>query len=235
VRTCYNPILVDDLRAGRTSQSTGTAMVKEIHAGGTGEVRGYSVMIKTRADSGSNGEGWLFFETFDLTGGPPTTVAGSACARTATRRAPTTSSPRSVRSSAASARPCAECDPEAPFVGCACAWLERVCKVLGVGTIHLMDRSRRTTTRARAGLGTTPNRKGIALTVSTEGRLEAKAIHWLAARLPACDAIARTASESLERRLTPRERAQRRLHFLVCGLCSRYEERIRMLRKTVRD
>jgi hypothetical protein len=71
--------------------------------------------------------------------------------------------------------------------------------------------------------------------VSTEGELKTKAIHWLAARLPPCDAIARTVSESLERRLTPRERVQRRLHFLVCDLCSRYEHQIRMLRKTVRE
>jgi hypothetical protein len=69
VRTYYNPILVDDLRAGRTTWSRGAAMVKELYASGKDEVRGYSVMIKTRADSGPNGEGWLFFETFNLTGG----------------------------------------------------------------------------------------------------------------------------------------------------------------------
>ena len=81
----------------------------------------------------------------------------------------------------------------------------------------------------------TPGREGIALTVSTEGGLKAKAIYWLAARLPSCHAVARTVSESLERRLTPLERVQRGLHFLVCDWCSRYEKQIRTLRKAVRE
>jgi hypothetical protein len=69
VRTYYNPILVDDLRAGRTVWSKGAAMVKELYTSDASAVRGYAVMIKVTAESGQNGEGWLFYETFDVTGG----------------------------------------------------------------------------------------------------------------------------------------------------------------------
>jgi hypothetical protein len=69
VRTYYNEILAGDLRAGHTTWSRGAAMVKELYGSSTDEVRGFSVMIKAAADSGPNGEGWLFYETFDLTGG----------------------------------------------------------------------------------------------------------------------------------------------------------------------
>jgi hypothetical protein len=69
VLTYYNPILVDDLAAGRTVWSKGAAMVKELYLGGTETVLGYSVMIKTSAESGREAEGWVFYETFDINAG----------------------------------------------------------------------------------------------------------------------------------------------------------------------
>lgn len=69
VRTYYNPILVEDLRAGRTEWSQGAAMVKELYLTGTEEVRGYAVMYKVKKETGSRGEGWLFYETFDASAG----------------------------------------------------------------------------------------------------------------------------------------------------------------------
>jgi len=66
VRTWYDPVLVEDLRAGRTTFRKGAAMVKELH-GGNGELAGWAVMRKVRPRSGTGG-GWLFFETFDPTG-----------------------------------------------------------------------------------------------------------------------------------------------------------------------
>jgi hypothetical protein len=69
VRTYFNPILVDDLRAGRTIWSKGAAMVKELYFSGTEDVLGYAVMIKVDEETGADGEGWLFYETFDTTGG----------------------------------------------------------------------------------------------------------------------------------------------------------------------
>jgi len=65
VRTWLNPILVDDLRAGRTTFRKGAAMVKELYFDGQEEVVGFSVMRKVRRRSGKRGKGWYFFETFD--------------------------------------------------------------------------------------------------------------------------------------------------------------------------
>jgi hypothetical protein len=66
VRTFYSPTLVEDLRAGRAPFRKGAAMVKELYFGGT-EVVGWAVMRKLRAQSGSRGRGWLFYETLDGT------------------------------------------------------------------------------------------------------------------------------------------------------------------------
>jgi hypothetical protein len=60
VRTHYNPILVDDLRAGRTTFRKGAAMVKELYFDNVDRLIGYSVMIKVRQRSGASGRGWLF-------------------------------------------------------------------------------------------------------------------------------------------------------------------------------
>src|ERR1051326_430921 len=62
VRTYYDPILVEDLRAGRTAFRRGAAMVKELYFDGIDRPRGYSVMIKVRRRSGTSGRGWLFYE-----------------------------------------------------------------------------------------------------------------------------------------------------------------------------
>ena len=64
VRTWLNPILVEDLRAGRTTFRKGAAMVKELYFNGD-RVAGFSVMRKVRARSGRRGRGWYFFETFN--------------------------------------------------------------------------------------------------------------------------------------------------------------------------
>ena len=67
VRTWYDPILADDLRAGRTVFHRGAAMVKELYFGGAEQVIGWSVMTKVRRRSGRVGRGWLFYETLDGT------------------------------------------------------------------------------------------------------------------------------------------------------------------------
>lgn len=67
VRTYYNPILAEDLRAGRTTFRKGAAMVKELYFDAVTDVLGYSVMIKVRPRSGPSGRGWLFYETLDGT------------------------------------------------------------------------------------------------------------------------------------------------------------------------
>lgn len=67
VRTFYNPILVEDLRAKRPSWRVGAAMVKELYFSGQSQVIGFSVMVKLDENSGPKGEGWLFYETFSGT------------------------------------------------------------------------------------------------------------------------------------------------------------------------
>jgi hypothetical protein len=69
VRTYYNPILVEDLRAGRTVFSKKAAMVKELYGSSGEQVIGYAVMRKVRRRSGGAGRGWLFYETFDVATG----------------------------------------------------------------------------------------------------------------------------------------------------------------------
>jgi hypothetical protein len=66
VRTWYNPVLTEDLLAGRSAFRKGAAMVKELYLRGPDEPpAGFSVMRKLRTRSGSGGRGWLFYETFD--------------------------------------------------------------------------------------------------------------------------------------------------------------------------
>jgi hypothetical protein len=67
VRTYYNPILVEDLQAGRIKFRKGAAMVKELYFDDLQRPQGYSVMIKVRRRSGATGHGWLFYETLDGT------------------------------------------------------------------------------------------------------------------------------------------------------------------------
>lgn len=64
VRTWLNSILVEDLRARRTTFHRGAAMVKELYFDGD-QLVGFSVMRKVRKRSGRRGQGWYFFETFD--------------------------------------------------------------------------------------------------------------------------------------------------------------------------
>lgn len=67
VRTFFNTILSEDLRAGRTSFRKGAAMVKELYFGSTDTVRGYAVMVKVKKKAGASGQGWLFMESFNGT------------------------------------------------------------------------------------------------------------------------------------------------------------------------
>jgi hypothetical protein len=65
VRIFYNPILVENLRAGKKTWDVGAAMVKELYLGSTTQVSGYSVMIKVDEQSGNDGSGWVYYESFN--------------------------------------------------------------------------------------------------------------------------------------------------------------------------
>jgi len=76
VRTYYNTILTDDLRAGRNTFRRGAAMVKELYFDNEDRPIGYSVMIKVRPRSGIRGRGWFFYETLDGTNRAPSSGRG---------------------------------------------------------------------------------------------------------------------------------------------------------------
>jgi hypothetical protein len=54
---------------------------------------------------------------------------------------------------------------------------------------------------------------------------------WLFHRLPACQEVTRLVSESMDRRLTMRERIGVQLHLWVCAWCRRYDRQLQFLRR----
>jgi len=57
---------------------------------------------------------------------------------------------------------------------------------------------------------------------------------WLLRRLPTCKQTVKMMSESLERRLTLRERINVKLHLWICLWCVWYIEHLQLLRTTIR-
>ena len=61
------------------------------------------------------------------------------------------------------------------------------------------------------------------------------ALRWLLLhRLPTCKATVQVMSESLERRLTLRERVSLKLHLWVCAWCAWYLEHLQFMRAALR-
>lgn len=58
---------------------------------------------------------------------------------------------------------------------------------------------------------------------------------WLLRRLPTCKQTVKTMSESMERRLTLRERINVKLHLWICLWCVWYIEQLQLLRTTIRS
>lgn len=58
--------------------------------------------------------------------------------------------------------------------------------------------------------------------------------YWLLRRLPTCKQTVKMMSESLERRLTLRERINVKLHLWICLWCVWYIEHMQLLRTTIR-
>jgi hypothetical protein len=57
---------------------------------------------------------------------------------------------------------------------------------------------------------------------------------WLLRRLPSCGELAPVMSESMERRLTLRERVTLKLHLIVCRWCVWYFRQLHSTRATLR-
>jgi hypothetical protein len=60
-------------------------------------------------------------------------------------------------------------------------------------------------------------------------------INWFARRLPPCNVITHQLSQSLDRKLTLRERFVLRLHLLICVWCTRYGRQISYIKDRVRE
>ena len=56
---------------------------------------------------------------------------------------------------------------------------------------------------------------------------------WVARLTPNCRTITRVASESLDRKLTLRERLFLKMHFSVCVWCERFQKQIKFLKRTL--
>ena len=54
---------------------------------------------------------------------------------------------------------------------------------------------------------------------------------WLLRNQPACNAMVRLMSESLERPLSTRERVTLKLHLFVCAWCAGYLKQLRFIRR----
>ncbi len=57
---------------------------------------------------------------------------------------------------------------------------------------------------------------------------------WLLRALPTCERTVETISQSMERRLTLRERIKLKVHFWICVWCQWYMEHLHVIRDTSR-
>ena len=58
--------------------------------------------------------------------------------------------------------------------------------------------------------------------------------YWLLRRLPNCQRTVETISQSMERKLTLRERITVKLHLWICAWCQWYLEHLQLIRETAR-
>jgi hypothetical protein len=66
-------------------------------------------------------------------------------------------------------------------------------------------------------------------------KLKDTMIFWLARRLPTCKEVTRMASDSMERKLSLRQRFEMRLHLLICALCMRYVKQLQFMHDAARQ
>jgi hypothetical protein len=59
-------------------------------------------------------------------------------------------------------------------------------------------------------------------------------IVWLARRLPDCKQTTRLISDSLDQKLSLRQRMQIKLHLLICVWCRRYAQQLLFMRQVMR-
>jgi hypothetical protein len=65
-------------------------------------------------------------------------------------------------------------------------------------------------------------------------RLKSKLFAWILRRFMCCEKAAWLVSQSLDRRLSVRERTTLALHMKLCSHCAQFREQVEMLRKVLR-
>ena len=72
------------------------------------------------------------------------------------------------------------------------------------------------------------------MAVKVYEKLKRSTRFWLLRRLPACQQIVETISQSMERKLTLRESIKLKLHLWVCAWCQWYMEHLHIIRDAAR-
>jgi hypothetical protein len=65
--------------------------------------------------------------------------------------------------------------------------------------------------------------------------LQTKLVIFIGKHTPKCREMVRILSESMDKPMPFMMRIKKRLHFLICCWCQRYEEQLHYLRKTARE
>ena len=58
--------------------------------------------------------------------------------------------------------------------------------------------------------------------------------YWLLRKLPTCQQTVEKISQSMERKLSLRERIDLKLHIWICAWCQWYQEHLQIIRETAR-
>lgn len=72
------------------------------------------------------------------------------------------------------------------------------------------------------------------MALKTYDKLKHAIRYWLLRKLPTCQQTVEKISQSMERKLTWRERIDLKLHLWICAWCQWYLEHLQLIRETAR-
>ena len=64
---------------------------------------------------------------------------------------------------------------------------------------------------------------------------QTKLVKFIGKHTPKCREMVRILSQSMDKPMPPTMRIKKRLHFLICCWCQRYEEQLQYMRRTARQ
>ena len=80
-----------------------------------------------------------------------------------------------------------------------------------------------------------PNPIGNPSVLARRNWFQTKLVIFIGRHTPKCNEMVRILSQSMDKPMPLRMRIKKRVHFLICCWCQRYEEQLRYLRKTARS